>query len=269
MSQISDTFSMSRHLKSLLTRIGTTDDEAAILLAIYQHPASPVGRIAQLAGYKRGHAYNLVGSLLSKGLVNEVAERGVMRVTGIPPAQLPTRLERARDETTKLLVDVTAAIGAFEALIPKTRGTPRVQVFRGSQGLMELYETTLSCKEKVIRACADFSNLFPRRRHPELNDWLWRYAERRAKRGIVYKGMLVPSRDSDIAFKKRRAQKRELRVLNECPLTVEVNIFDSYVAICSTAEEMMGVLIDSQAIAGSAKNLFNSMWDRLPPYSTE
>lgn len=258
---------MSTQLHSLLTRAGLSDDEAQVLLAIYRHPGSPVGRIAQYAGFKRGHTYNLISSLVGKGLASEALERGVMRVIATPPSHLPARIEKQREELTQLLLDLNGAVGQFEQLIPKLTGLPRVRVFRGAQGLKELYEFTLSAKGKVIRACADFASLFPRRRSPELNDWLWRYAEKRAKRGILYKGMVARSKESDLAFRRRRAQKRALKLLDSLPLSVEINLFDNYAAICSTDEEMLGVLIESEPLAASATNLFEAVWSRLPDYN--
>ncbi len=259
---------MFKELHALFTRMGLGEDEAKVLLTLYQHPGSPIGRIAQYAGFKRGHTYDLVASLLSRGLASEVVERGVMRISALAPIQLPARVAKQREDLADLLVDLSSSVSTLEQLAPKLAAIPRVQMFRGSQGVRELYDFTLSSKEKIIRACADFAHLFPRKRSPELNDWLWKYAERRARKGIVYRAALVRSNDSDIAFRKRRAQKRELKLLEGCSLSVEINIFDKYLAVFSTEQEMMGVLIESLPLTESLKSLFEALWRCLPVYNT-
>jgi len=258
---------MSKDLLSLLMKMELSADEAEVLLTLYQHPCLSAGRIAQFSRFKRGHTYNIISALLAQGLVSEVIERGVKRFSAVPPSQLPMRIEKKRDELAELLVNFNRATQKFEDLIPKLHSLPRVQVYRGISGVKELYQFTLSSKEKVIRACADFSMLFPRKRNPELNDWLWDYASRRASKGILYRGIVSRSSESDIAFKKRHAQKRELRILDQGALPAEINIFDRYVIICSTAQETMGILVESEPIAETAKVLFDAFWKVLPSYS--
>lgn len=254
-------------LLQLLTQLKLSKDEARMLLTLYEHPVAPAGRLAEYAGLKRGNTYNILSALCAAGLAQEVIERGVKRFTAIPPQQLARRVEEQRLTLLQLAEDLAAAVPHFEALCPFVKCVPRVQVFRGSAGVKELYQFTLSCKEKLIRACSDFSALFPRRRSPELNAWLWDYAARRAERGIRYRGIVARSAESDLAFKKRAAHKRELRLLEHARLSIEINIFDRYVAITSTAEEMMGVLIESTPIADSGKQLFDALWMASPPYA--
>lgn len=212
-------------------------------------------------------SFNLLCSLVSEGVVQEVTERGVKRFSAIAPAQLQERIEQKRTELSKLAVDVNNAIRDIEALIPKQRNIPRVRMFRGASGVKELYQLTLTSKEKLIRAYADFGTLFPREKDTELNAWLWDYAQRRARKGILYRGIVTRSADSDTAFRKRKAQKRDLRLLEGQALPVEINIFDHFVAIASTSSEMMGILIESEPISLTARHIFDALWVKLSPYS--
>jgi len=254
-------------LIALLSRLDLKSDEALMLLTLYQHPGSSAGRLAEHAQFKRGLTYNILASLIVKGFVHEVIDRGVKRFTAIPPLQLVQRVLEKQKELARLEQDLNNALSRIETLIPNLSSLPRVQVFRGASRVKELYQFTLTCKEKLIRACGDFGTTFPQNKSHELHQWLLRYASRRAKRGILYKGIISRSAESDIAYKKRVAQKRLLKLLPPRSLSVEINIFDSYVAIMSTSEESMGVLIESLPIAQSAKQLFDTFWEFLPNYT--
>ena len=211
---------MADQLKPLMKRLGFSDDEAQVLLTLYQHPGAAAGRIAEYAGFKRGHTYNLLSSLSSQGVVQEVTERGVKRFNAIAPLQLMERVNQQRQELIKLANDLGNSVSQIEALIPALKSVPRVQVFRGASGVKELYNLTLTSKEKLIRAYAVFSSVFPRKRGVELNQWLWDYASRRARKGIRFHGIVTRSPESDIAFRRRKAQKREMRLLEGKSLSV-------------------------------------------------
>ena len=49
-------------------------------------------------------------------------------------------------------------------------------------------------------------------------------------------------------------------------LQVEISIFGSKVAVLSTADEMVGVLIENDAIAETLRNLHKTVWSFLPEY---
>jgi HTH-type transcriptional regulator, sugar sensing transcriptional regulator len=258
---------MANDLNSLFRRLGFSEQEAHLLITLYKHPSTPAGRIAEYAGLKRGHTYNLLSTLLARGVVQEFVERGVKRFNAITPTQLMERVEQQRIELLKLARDLGNSVNDIEALCPGLQSVPQVRVFRGSSGVKELYQLTLKSKEKVTRSYADFSSLFPRKRDAKLNQWLWDYAKRRAKKGIIYRGILTRSLDSDTAFRTRKVHKRELRLLEGKSLSVEINIFDTSIAIASTSTEMMGVLIESETIAETMKQLFDALWVNLPVYS--
>lgn len=143
---------------------------------------------------------------------------------------------------------------------------PKVRLFHGVDGIKEIYNDTVRHAEGVIRAVGDFAHYFPKEASPELNDWMWRYCARRAAKGIWYVGIVNKSPDSDLAFHKRREQKRRLKMLTGIDLPVELNIYGDRVALISSSRDMVGLIIEDRPIAETLRNFHQAVWGMLPGY---
>jgi sugar-specific transcriptional regulator TrmB len=246
--------------------LGLREEHARVYLALLEHPHIPASRIAHYAHISRTHSYALILDLIAHALVEEIETEHIRRYRACDPVLLISKIkeheDRAHTEREKLL----GAMPQLCALQPKSPWQPRIKFYQGAEGLKDLYNIMLTCTTKKIYGCGDFATVFPAKRDPSLNRWLWNYGKRRAKKGIWYYGILNRSSASDLAHARRSSEKRVLKVLEGISLAAEFCIFDNSIAICSTSDEMVGVLIESEAIASSARALHQSVWCMLPEY---
>ena len=95
---------------------------------------------------------------------------------------------------------------------------------------------------------------------------MWDYCQRRAKRGVTYKGIVNKSETTDLAFKRRKGERRVFKMLTNTDMTVEINIYGNKVAIISSSRDMVGLLIEDKPIADTLRNFHAAMWKKLPDY---
>ena len=254
-------------IQKALSDFGLSPEEIALYIALLELGSQPASVLAKQAGLKRGHTYNILTRLMERGVVQSHEKDGVKYFMGCAPASLLSMLERREEDLERTKAMLLDSLPLLQKLSHPLVLPPKVRLFQGVESMKEIYNDSLSHAEGVIHAFGDFAHFFPRERNVDLNDWIWRYCERRAAKGIWYEGIVNKSADSDIAFKKRREHKRRLKMLKGLDLPVEVNIYGNRVAIMSSSHDLVGLIIEDQPIADTLRNLHKAFWKTLPEYS--
>jgi len=257
----------STDIQKALAGFGLSVEEIALYVALLELGSQPASVLAKQASLKRGHTYNILARLMEQGIVQSHEKDGVKCFTGCAPESLLSMLERREEDLEKTKATLLDTLPLLQKLTHPLVLPPKVRLFQGTESMKEIYNDSLRHAEGVIHAFGDFAHFFPKERSVELNDWIWRYCERRAKKGIWYEGIVNKSADSDFAFKKRREHKRRLKMLVGIDLPVEVNIYGNRVAIMSSSRDLVGLIIEDQPIADTLRNLHRTMWQMLPEYS--
>jgi len=254
-------------LASLIATLGLSEEEARVYLALLELGSQPASVAARKAGFKRGHTYNILHSLAGKGIVQEFIKGKTRSFTACSPASLISILENRRLDLENQKRTLTEALPDLERLRNPAAVQPKVRFFQGVEGIKEIYEETLRGTEKEIYAIGDFEHFFPKENNPELHEWVWNYCKRRAEKGIWYLGILNKSPTSDIAFKKRKAEKRKLKMLQGVDLEVEINIYGNTVAVMSSSKDMVGLIVEDKPTADTLRNFHKAIWQMLPDYA--
>lgn len=257
---------MENPLTSTLRDFGLTDPELAVYLASLQLGAQPASVIAKKAGLKRGHTYNMLALLIQKGLVQEFIKDKVRFFSSRPPATLIGILEHKEEQIEIQKQKLLQAIPLLEKIRNPLLVQPKVRFFQGVEGIKEIYEDTIRVPRQNIYALGDFEYYFPETQDKQLNDWIWSYASRRAKKNIWYIGIINKSPMSDRAYRRRHEQKRKLKMLKNIYLPVEFNIYGNKVAVMSTYRDMVGLIIEDTPIAETLRNFHQAIWKFLPKY---
>ncbi len=256
----------SSHLTVILEQFGFSGPEAAVYLASLELGPQPASIIARKAKLKRGQTYNVLSSLKDRGIVQEFIRAGVSNFSGRSPSTLLSMLASREEEIAVQKQKLLQAIPMLEKLRNPMIVQPKVRFYQGVEGLKEVYNDTIRVKNQPIYALCDFEHAFPENQNKELHDWMWKYTDRRAKQGIEYIGIINKSKDSDLAFKWRKKQKRKMKMLRGVYLPVELNVYGNKIALISTKDDMVGVIIEDAPIAEMLRNFHKAMWGFLPEY---
>src|SRR3989338_6958761 len=125
-----------------LVAIGLNNKEAGVYMAVLELGRATVSVIARKAGINRTTGYDILDSLITKGLI---------RISGKEPkqeyvAESPDRIERLLKDQ---LAEKQKQLEHASKLIPQLKSShkiedrPQVRFYEGKQGLIDVYEDTL------------------------------------------------------------------------------------------------------------------------------
>ncbi|MDD5626788.1 MAG: helix-turn-helix domain-containing protein [Patescibacteria group bacterium] len=241
-------------LQAALSDLGFSDKETKVYLALLEIGRGTVSAIARTASINRTTGYNILDVLVSKGLA---------RISGKEPKE--EYVAEAPNVITKLLKE---KIAAYEAQLKKAAklvpqlatihnivDRPKVKFYEGKEGLIEVYEDTLTSTEE-IRAYATLDDMYQ-----ALPNYFPDYFKRRAKKKIPIKAIIPFTK---VATERMKYNKEEMRTAALIPerqfrFSPEINIYDNKVMIASWREKL-GIIIESAEIADAMKKIYELAW---------
>ena len=266
LSPLHDNMKLPLAITSALTGFGLSGPELSVYIALLELGAQPASVLAKRSHLKRGHTYNMLRLLSEKGIVQSFERGHTTYYSGSSPSALLTLLDHQTDDITKKKQHLVQVIPDLERIRNPLSVQPKVRLFEGVSGMKEMYEDTLKTGDKNLYALGDFDHYFPHAKDNDLNELMWDYSVRRAKAGIWYIGNVNKSKTTDLAYKKRKDQKRKFKMLTGIDLSVEVNIYGNKVAIISSSKDMVGLIIEDKPTADTLRNFHRAVWAMLPDY---
>ena len=130
--------------QTCLTQLGLSDKQQAAYLALLELGSAAPADIAQRAGLKRPTVYDLLSELEARGLIVSADDGGRRRYHAKPPRAL-LDLVRLQERQLK------AALPELSNLFNRSATRPAVTFREGREGIFELYERLLSCRDREYR----------------------------------------------------------------------------------------------------------------------
>lgn len=241
---------MSEYVQ-LLERLGLSDKESALYVALLELGQADVAVIAARANVKRPTAYVLLDGLKDKGFVS-LQEGGGRQYRAEDPRKLLAY------EKTKV-AQLEKALPGMIGLASNSELKPGTRFFTGVEGIKAVYEESLL--QPAGSEMLAIGNAEAVERNIEgFQDW---YIQRRAESGISMRA-IIPATLEGLKVAARDAQElRETRLFEPGDFTepVEVNIYGNKVSAVSFVEnELIGVIIDSKVLANVHRQMFEILW---------
>ena len=253
-----------------LKKIGLSENEAKVYLALLDLGNSTAQQIAQKASVNRATTYVQLESLMKMGLVTSF-ERASARKNGAEktffraedPEHLKKIIEREKNAAEEREKHLEKIMPSLANLFLEAGERPRVRFFEGAEGLKIMQDEFLKTKSKEVLSITstdDILKVFPK--HPE------EYTPKRVKLEIHSKLIYTSSRG---AFLKAsdEALLREAKFIprEQFPVPAEISIYGDIVAIDVAKEKPFGVIIESREIAESMKTFFSLAWEAAEKYN--
>jgi len=244
-------------------KLGFSDKEAAVYLALLRLDTATATQISKKTGINRTSSYDILDSLMQKGLISKFKKEKKAFFHAGDPKRLISYFEREKEENSKLLgrrqKDVEAALPELASLLqPEKSAKPRVTFYEGEKGMREAYEDTLTSKETIL-AYANVQTM-----HEGLPNFFPGYYKRRAQAGVSIKAILPNNDLSRERASHDNTEARESIVLADANQTFspEVNIYNDKMLIASWKEKM-AVIVESKELADLQRLIYNLLWDYL------
>lgn len=243
-----------------LRKIGFTEKEARVYMQLIRLGAQPVSTIAAKAEINRTTTYDIIESLIKKGLISSIKKDGITYFKALDPKNLLNYLEREKVEQTKKIEkqqkEISALLPALISLENPESTKPKVSFYEGEKGLRQAYEDTLTSSETIL-AYANVETM-----HEGLPNFFPEYYNRRGVENKIHIKAICP--DNKISIERHKKDKKENResILipqKEYDFSPEINIYDDKVLIASWREKM-AIIIKSKEIADFHKKMYKLCW---------
>lgn len=249
-------------VEELLKELQFSKKESAVYIALLGFDAAIAATVAKKTGLNRTTVYDILTSLIQKGLVSKHKRSAKTFFTALDPKQLLSYIDREQEEQTKKFErqkqKVSALLPELVSLQKPTSTKPKVQFFEGEKGVREAYEHTLTCRD-TIYAYTNVEEMFTC-----LPNVFPNYFKRRAQKKIPIKAIFV---DNPTSRQRAALNQQELRQTKFLPnpsdsFSPETKIYNNTIMIASWSEKM-AILIESKELADQQKIIFNTLWDLL------
>jgi len=250
-------------IKSLLKELNFSERETAVYLALLELGSAKPIEIAKKTDINRTTVYDLLESLMHKGLISKYKKGSSTFFNALDPEKLLAYLDREKEEKAKIIgrqkKKVKELLPELISLENIATTKPRVQFFEGEKGMREAYEDTLTSKE-IILAYANVETM-----HKGLPNFFPEYYKRRAGKKIFIRAIIPRNKLSIERAKLNQEEMRDTRFLPEDKMTFspEINIYNNKMLIASW-QEKMAIIIESKELADLQKLTFNLLWETLP-----
>ncbi len=243
-------------LSEVLIKIGLSEKEAVVYLAMLALGPATAYRIAPQAGIKRSIAYVVLDSLQARGLVSVVPQGERKLYVAGDPGKLLGEIEQKKELYKRFLPNLEALYADASK-----KEKPQVQFFEGREAVYGLYEKIYHSKDvaffSTIRDILSLFPEFPKR----LNE--------KALLGQVRVRELLTLSPSDLAYARTMKhsesfQQRFAAGIGE--FFTDNCLFDGQVAFFAFDPFLYAVLIRSDGVYKSLKTLYEFAWTAALPY---
>lgn len=239
-------------IKEALEGLGLDDPERRIYLCLLATGFTKVGLLSKKTKISRSKCYEVLNSLLEKGIVTTAITRGVKHYDAIPPERLTSLLEERKNLLETIIPDLVK-------LRKSMRVRPKVEFYEGTEGIKTILDDCLNSStsktEILTLGCAKVFD--------DLRMYFPEFIKERVRRGIKVRVLQEKTGIIESLVEKDEEEFREIRFL---PWRYRINtmtqIYGRKIAFLTFKKDnYIGVVIENEDIVATHRLMFNSIWD--------
>jgi len=239
-------------IEQVLTQNGFTENESKVYLAALESGEATVAQIAQKAHLKRTTVYDTLDALKERGIVSVIKRKGTHVVSPLAPQNLIDRFKRSATMAESLLPQLMEMAYASPL-------KPRMRFYEGVEGLQEILREMSYSRQQTV-GFSDYAQM-----PPELFKFIRKeVVPRRRERNNSIR-LILPRNARNLEVQKEDDIHYGEHRLVEFPKNInhiEILLFDfTKIGFLSfNPKERFGVVLDSEAIHTTMRNMFELMW---------
>lgn len=248
-----------------LLNLGFSPKEAALYLATLEiGEASPVSTIAKRANINRTTAYDILQDLVSRGLIITSDHKAYRIYQALDPSKLIAHLKEESIKYARLSREAERLLPELQTHYHALTDRPRIYFYEGVEGLMRVYEETLTSKGEILAyACSQENAL-------TIPGYFPRYYKRRTERNIPIRAIFPDTAEDRKRHTLDGVELRKSVILpqEKFNITPEINIFNDKIMIADWREKL-GIIIESKEISNAMRQIFELAWEAASSGSKE
>lgn len=240
---------MDTEIKFLLQKLGLSEKETDVYLALHKIGPSAASTIARLTKIKRTSVYDVLNSLLEKTLILSF-KNGVTTYYAIDDVNKIFYQEKEKISVAeKLVKKLKESSGKFEGL--------QINYYKGMEGYREMYEDILRMRPKELLGWMHLDKFYDGIDSEREDEW----TKERIKSGIKVRLLL---QETNLTRKFQSLDKnsnRETRFINKKFLfDTTCFIYENYIVLFDSSAELNCVRIYHPEFYRMQKQIFEMNW---------
>lgn len=244
-----------------LLQLGLSNNEVAVYLAILENGDSTIPSLSLVTGLSRGTVYDITEKLKAKGFVHEI-KKGKRRalVAENPTNKLYSLLDSKHADLQKSKNVVEKILPTINVLHGGRDFKPEIRVYEGEEGFRQVWDEIFSYEGRNFLSIARIETF----QKFMGEDFLAEIQQRKAKLAFTSRAI---NENSAVAQTLKSDDKKYARETRLAPLGFQFPsseiIFGDKIAMFSTREENIIVVIESKDFAQTHRVYFEMMWGML------
>lgn len=237
-------------IKGVLTKLGLTETESRVYLAMLKLGADTVQHIAREARISRTAAYEIISGLQKKSLASTFTQ-GKRKLF---VAEDPEKLEGYFESRIK---DITLELSALRRVLPELRllqgnqDKPRVRFYTGEEGVRALFRDMAMVQPKELYEVSNVDAVYAAIDAKLLTAEQGKIDYSKMKTRVLYKGTL----------RRKETHAHLKQMTDKFPFEGDIWIYGNRVAFVHFYRKIEVVIIDNQIFADTMRAVFMTAWD--------
>lgn len=257
---------VKKNIYTSLKELGLSDQEADLYVVSLALGPSPIATIAEHLKMPRPNVYKVIAGLERKGLAKFMARKKYARTFIVePPTAVLEKLRQKQEAVTGLDHTLVSAMPDLLALYHQGETPTKIRVLQGKEQYLKAFYGVLDeVKEEllVFGSAADMIHFIS---WDEQQEWI----QKRVKKGIHTKALLLPSKDAEMLQAKDVEELRETRILKGVAPFVTVYYLYANKAIIWQPKAPLAMLIEDEYITQMLRSIFNALWEQAGPDTSQ
>ncbi len=235
-----------------LLKIGLTEGEAKVYIAMIELGSSTVGPIVKKSGVAYSNVYDILNRLMDKGVATYILKSKTKYFQAVSPSNLLVYLEKKEAELNQQKKALKKALPQLESL-QEFKAKQEAEIFVGKKGLRAAYEKLFTTVNK------DEEDLFFYIYHPEYGkeaDLFYLSIQEIIKKLPIRGISNTEGRESLFAQSVDFIRYRFV----DFPIPGNLEVCGDKTLFVSWEKPTIGVLITSKSIADNLRNYFDTVW---------
>lgn len=235
-----------------LLKLGLTEGEAKVYLALSKIGSSTVGPIVKKSNVAYSNIYDILNRLINKGIVSFVIKNRTKYFQAAPPINLLKYLENKEKEINEQKIALKNILSRLEEVQQGKQGQ-EAEIFLGLKGLRSAYEKLLKGALKSDEVLFFYLH---KEEYSEQSDIFYTSISELTKK-IKNKGLANKKYKKSLFAQK--AGYLNVKFV-DFPIPGNIDIFKDKVMIVTWSPIPTAILIHSQTVADNFRNYFNEVW---------
>ncbi|MDP2946909.1 MAG: helix-turn-helix domain-containing protein [Nanoarchaeota archaeon] len=236
-----------------LLKIGLTEGEAKVYLALVELGSSTVGPIVKKSKVAYSNIYDILNRLIDKGIVSFIVKQKTKYFTACSPSNILDYLDKKEKEILNQKDSFRKILPELEKL-QETKENQEAEIFTGIRGLKTAYEKMFRNLGKNDETL--FFYIHDEKYSEEAD--LFYHSTQELYKGKKNRG--IANKECKNSWHVKKAKYLQTKFVN-FPIPGNIDIINNYVFIVSWSPTITGILINSKSIAENLRNYFNQIWE--------